>query len=99
MVRTFLKHCEEAEEDDELNEVHRELYDVALAVGAPFEAKDWPSYVKIARKKFKKLKQAAALFSEIQPEISSHTNFKMAVQSLNVAVLEIAQILGIPTTE
>ena len=27
MVRTFLKHSEEAEEDDELLEVHRGLYD------------------------------------------------------------------------
>ncbi len=99
MVRAFLKHCEEAEEDDELNEVHRELYDVALAVGAPYESKDWPGYVKVARKKFKKLRKAAELLTEIQPEISSHTNFKMAVQSLNVAVREISKLLVIPPTE
>ena len=30
MVRTFLKHSEEAEEDDELREVHRTLYDLSL---------------------------------------------------------------------
>ena len=30
MVRTFLKHSEEAEEDDELRDVHRELYDLSL---------------------------------------------------------------------
>ena len=33
MVRTFLKHSEEAEEDDELQEVHRTLYDYMLALG------------------------------------------------------------------
>ena len=30
MVRAFLKHCEEAEEDDELNAVQRTLYDLSL---------------------------------------------------------------------
>ena len=30
MVRAFLKHCEEAEEDEELREVPRALYDLSL---------------------------------------------------------------------
>jgi hypothetical protein len=33
------------------------------------------------------------LFTEIQPEISGHMNFKMAVKSLNLAVAKIAAIL------
>ena len=40
MVRTFLKHSEEAEEDDELLEVHRTLYDYMLALGGPLQAGD-----------------------------------------------------------
>ena len=32
MVRAFLKHSDEAQEDDELAEVHRELYDYMLAL-------------------------------------------------------------------
>ena len=40
MVRTFLKHSEEAEEDDELRDVHRALYDFMLALGPPLQAGD-----------------------------------------------------------
>ncbi len=96
MVRTFLKHSEEAEEDDELNEVHRELYDYALALGPPFRAQEWEQYQKMARKKLKKLVKATAMLTEIQPEISSHTNFQMSVQSLNLAVARIRELLGDP---
>ena len=35
MVRAFLKHSDEAQEDDELAEVHRDLYDYMLALGGP----------------------------------------------------------------
>ena len=93
MVRTFLKHSEEAEEDDELQEVHRTLYDYMLALGAPLAAGDHAKYLKQAKKKLKKLKNATELFLEIQPEISSHTNFQMAARSLEVAVKQVAEIL------
>jgi cob(I)alamin adenosyltransferase len=93
MVRAFLKHSEEAAEDDELASVHRELYDYMLALGAPFKAGDADEYLRLARKKFSKLRQASELFTEIQPEISSHTNFQMAVQSLTHAVKEIGALL------
>ena len=93
MVRAFLKHCEEAEEDDELNDVQRALYDYMLALGPPLQAQDHPKYLKQAKKKLKKLKAAEALFKEIQPEISSHTNFQMAVVSLSESVHKIATIL------
>lgn len=93
MVRTFVKHSEEAEEDDELRDVHRDLYDYMLALGAPLKAGDHAKYLKVAKKKLKRLKAANELFTEIQPEISSHTNFQMAVQSLKLAVTRIVQIL------
>ena len=93
MVRAFLKHCEEAEEDDELNDVQRALYDYMLALGPPLQAKDHAKYLKQAKKKLKKLKAAESLFKEIQPEISSHTNFQMAVVSLSESVHKIASIL------
>jgi hypothetical protein len=94
MVRTFLKHCEEAEEDEELADVHRTLYDYMLALGGPLQDHDAAAYLKQANKKFKKLQRAAELFVEIQPEISNHTNFQMAVRSLTVAVSEIGQLLA-----
>jgi len=94
MVRAFLKHCEEAEEDDELNDVQRTLYDYMLALGAPLEAGDHAKYLKQAKKKLKKLVAAKDLFVEIQPEISSHTNFKMAAASLVSSVGQIECILN-----
>lgn len=93
MVRTFLKHSEEAEEDDELRDVHRGLYDYTLALGAPFEAGDAAAYLKQAQKKYSKLKRTTELFLEIQPEISEHTNFKMAARSLTSVVEEIGRVL------
>ncbi len=93
MVRTFLKHSEEAEEDDELREVHRLLYDYMLALGGPLAEGDHAKYLKQAKKKLKKLKNATELFLEIQPEISSHTNFQMAAVSLKRAIGEIATII------
>jgi hypothetical protein len=86
MVRTFLKHCDEVTDDEELAEVHRELYDYMLALGPARDAGDWQQYVKLARKKFTRFKKACDLFSQIQPDVSGHMNFKMAEKSLRLAV-------------
>jgi hypothetical protein len=96
MVRTFLKHSDEAQEDDEVAEVHRELYDYMLALGGPYKAGDADDYLRTARKKLAKLKRATALFTDIQPEVSSHTNFQMAAASLRAAVSQIEQLLAAP---
>ena len=93
MVRAFLKHSEEAEEDEELCDVHRGLYDYMLALGGPLNAGDAEGYIKQAKKKLRRLRKATQLFQEIQPEISEHTNFKMAVHSLTTAVAEITTLL------
>ncbi|MEM7313835.1 MAG: amidohydrolase, partial [Planctomycetota bacterium] len=84
MVRTFLKHSEEAEEDDELCEVHRELYDAMHALGPSLSNDDPETYLKQVKKKIRKLEKATELFLEIQPEISGHMNFQMAAKSLEV---------------
>src|SRR4051812_11585464 len=93
MVRAFIKHSDEAQEDDELAEVHRELYDYMLALGPSLAENDAEGYLKMATKKFAKLKAAAELFARIQPEVSTHTNFQMAVTSLRTAIEEISQLL------
>jgi cob(I)alamin adenosyltransferase len=93
MVRAFLQHSEEAAEDDELAEVHRELYDFMLALGGPLKEGDAEEYLRLARKKLSKLKKATELFLEIQPEVSQHTNFFMAAASLKAAVGEIGKLL------
>ena len=99
MVRAFLKHSDEAAEDDEVAEVHRELYDYMLALGGPLKAGDAAEYLKLANKKYAKLRRATELFVRIQPEVSAHTNFQMAAQSLTAAVKEIGDLLSPPTSE
>jgi cob(I)alamin adenosyltransferase len=98
MVRTFLKHSDEAAEDDELASVHRELYDCMLALGPALQANDPSAYLKMARKKLARLRRATELFVEIQPEISTHTNFQMAARSLTAAVAEVARELDAANT-
>ena len=94
MVRAFLKHSEEAAEDEELADVHRALYDFMLAVGGPFKEGNAEEYLNLARKKFGKLSRASELFEQIQPNVSQHTNFLMAVASLKAAVEEVGRLLG-----
>ena len=94
LVRTFLKHCEEAEEDEELRDVHRALYDFMLALGGPLANNDSQAYLKQAAKKISRLRATSELFLQIQPEISSHTNFKMAAVSLSTAVKQVDELLA-----
>ena len=93
MVRQFLKHCDEAQEDDELMAIPRALYDVLLAVGPAWRDQNADAYLHIVRKKFARLRRTAELFEELQPEVSTHTNFQMAVRSLNEAVRQIGRLL------
>src|SRR5687768_6796440 len=93
MVRAFLKHSEEAAEDDELAEVHRDLYDYMLALGGPLKEGNADEYLRLAKKKLSKLRRATELFVRIQPEVSQHTNFQMAVASLTAAVAEVERLL------
>jgi hypothetical protein len=99
MVRAFPKHSEEAAEDDELAEVHRELYDYMLALGGPLKEGNADEYLRVARKKLARLVRAADTFRQIQPEISQHTNFQMAVASLTAAVEEIRRLLEVAASE
>jgi cob(I)alamin adenosyltransferase len=94
MVRAFLKHSDEAAEDDELAGVHRDLYDFMLALGGPLQAGDADEYLKLARKKLSKLKRATELFTQIQPQVSQHTNFFMAAASLRAAAAQIERLLA-----
>ena len=94
MVRTFIKHSEELEEDPELSDVQRTLYDYMLALGSAWKAQDDEAYIKQEKKKLGKLRQATDDFAQLQPEISTHMNFQMAVRSLQFAVAEIEEILN-----
>jgi cob(I)alamin adenosyltransferase len=89
MVRTFIKHSEEVEDDPELSDVQRTLYDYMLALGTAWKSQDSAAYIKQAKKKLRRLRQATNDFAELQPEVSTHTNFQMALRSLQRAVAEI----------
>jgi cob(I)alamin adenosyltransferase len=93
VVRTFVKHSEEAEEDERLEEVQRVLYDYMHALGGAWKAQDAEAYLKQAARKYHRLRAATDQFSELQPEISTHTNFQMARRSLEVAVGQIGRLL------
>lgn len=93
VVRTFLKHSEEAEEEDELRQIHRRLYDYMLALGETWQNRDAAGYLKLARKKYSRLRGATEEFVALQPEVSDHTNFKMAARSLTTAVSAIGRLL------
>ncbi len=96
MVRAFLKHSDEATDDDELADVHRGLYDFMLALGPSLDAGDAKRYLRIARKKLGKLKAATESFRELQPEVSGHMNFRMAAKSLTLAVRRVDELLREP---
>ena len=93
MIRTFLKHADESEEDEDLRDIVRDLYDFILAVGPLDEVEDAAVYLKMAKKKLSKLRKATELYEEIQPEVSGHTNFVMAARSLRTAVDRISAIV------
>jgi len=93
MVRTFIRHSDEAEEDDDLQRVQRILYDVMHALGSHSDVGDAAGYIRQARKKLRRLREATALLSEVQPQISTHTNYRMAVRSLRFAASEIERLL------
>ncbi len=93
MIRTFLKHADEAEDDEDLRAIVRDLYDFILAVGLLDEVEDPAVYLKMAKKKASKLRRATELYEEIQPEVSGHTNFVMAARSLRTAVDRILAVV------
>ena len=94
MIRTFLKHADESQDDEDLRDIVRDLYDFILAVGPIDEVSDPKVYLKMAKKKLSKLRKATELYEEIQPEVSGHTNFQMAARSLRTAVDRIHAVLG-----
>ena len=94
MVRTFLKHAPEFEDDVERMEIPREIFDFARAVETRYATRDADGYIKMVRKKFGKLRAVAERFAREQPAISNHTNFQQAVLSLTGCVRAIEAILA-----
>src|SRR5256885_16594624 len=64
MVRTFLKHADEVQDDEELLDVPRTLFDSIRAVEPARERGDAAEYVRRLKGKLSKLRRAAELRSE-----------------------------------
>jgi hypothetical protein len=92
MVRTFVKHSTEVEDFPELMEIVRTVFDTSRALETKVD--DPPGYLHMLRKKIGKLRQAAAKFREDAPKASDHTNFKQAMQSIDVCVRDLEQVLA-----
>jgi hypothetical protein len=94
MVRTFLKHAPEIEEDAELLEVPRTLFDSIRGVEPAHERGDAAEFVRRLKGKLPKLRRVAELLERDLKRVSDHTNFQMAAASLTGAVRQLEEILG-----
>jgi hypothetical protein len=94
MVRAFLKHADEVQEDIEMLEVHRMIFDYCRAVEPAYQRRDVQEYLHRARGKLPKLRTQAEFFAAHYRRVSDHTNFQMAALSLTGVVQEIDAVLA-----
>jgi len=94
MVRNFLKHAEEIEDDEEMLDVHRTIFDFIRATEPSYQRKDAAEYLHRIRSKLPKLRKAAEFFEREYRRITDHTNYQMAAMSLTGCVSRIDEILG-----
>jgi hypothetical protein len=94
MVRNFLKHADEIQEDPEMLDVHRMIFDYIRAVEPSYQARDAAEYLHRARGKLSKLRRSAEYFAQEYKRVSDHTNFQMAAASLSFCVQQIEEVLA-----
>lgn len=94
MVRTFLKHADEVQEDADLLGVPRTVFDYVRAAEPAFQRGDARDYLHRIRGKLPKLRRAAELFAREFRRVSVHTNFEMASASLTACVAAVEEILA-----
>jgi hypothetical protein len=93
MVRQFLKHADEVQDDEDMLEVHRMIFDYLRAVEPSYQRQDAAEYLHRARGKLPKLRKQAEFFAREYQRVSDHTNFAMAAASLNFCVDQIEEVL------
>lgn len=94
MIRTFLKHADEIQDDEEMLDVPRTLYDGIRAVEPAFERGDVADYLRRLKGKLPKFRRAAEHFAAHHKAFSAHTNFAMAALSLSGAVAEMDAVFA-----
>jgi hypothetical protein len=98
MVRTFLKHADEIQDDEEMLEVPRMIFDYIRALEPSFERKDAAEYLHRARGKLPKLRKVAERLAAEHKRVSDHTNYQMAAVSLSACVRRIEEVLAAVNT-
>lgn len=94
MVRTFLKHADEIQDDEALLDVPRTIFDYVRAVEPAHQRGDTKEFLHRIRGKLPKLRRVAELFAAEYRRVSDHTNFQMAALSLTACVRQIEEILA-----
>jgi hypothetical protein len=94
MVRTFLKHAEEVQDDPDLLDVPRTLFDYIRATEPAAQRGDHKDYLHRIRGKLHHLRRAAELFAAEYRRVSDHTNFEMAARSLTACVRQVEEVLA-----
>jgi hypothetical protein len=94
MVRNFLKHADEVQDDEEMLEVHRMIFDFIRAAEPSYQRKDSAEYLRRVRGKLAKLKKQAEFFAGSWNRVSTHTNYEMAARSLTGSVTQVEEILA-----
>jgi hypothetical protein len=94
MVRTFLKHADEIQEDEGMLDVPRTLYDSIRAVEPALQRGDTAEYLRRLKGKLPKIRRAAEHFNAHFREFSPHTNYEMAALSLLGVVKHMEEIFA-----
>jgi hypothetical protein len=94
MIRNFLKHADEVQEDEEMLDVHRLLYDSIRAVEPAHQRGDAEEFLRRLKGKLSKLRRSADFFAREFKRVSSHTNFEMASISFLGAVKQMEAIFA-----
>lgn len=94
MIRTFLKHADEIQDNEDMLDVPRTLYDSIRAVEPAFQRGDHADFLRRLRGKLPKLRKAAEHFSAHFKEFSPHTNYEMAAASLLGVVRHLEEIFA-----
>lgn len=94
MIRTFLKHADEVQENEAMLDVPRTLYDSIRAVEPAFQRGDFGDFLRRLKGKLPKLRRAAEYFRDHFKEFSPHTNFEMASASLLGVVRHMEEVFA-----
>ncbi len=92
MVRTFVKHSDEAEDFPELMGIVRSVFDISRALET--RVSQPADYLKMLSKKIGKLRKATGQFAVDAPLASTHTNFQQAVLSMQTCVEDLERLLA-----